>query len=254
MGESMNNLAKTSSQVKAILQDYISIHNQIFKPSVRKSITLPGVFKAIDFGKHYDDLGILSEGLEEVISSDDIEQQSIFMEYTEALLRTVDELREICEKLFEKSQGAGNYTMEEYKADVASYQDSAEKYMKLGKDLHRYLAENGIMSRGVSRPKSYMIFKLIFHISLGLLFPSLFLWTKSGILTVILLTLFIQGLDQIRLYTHYQKGFQLADELNGIENSSSFFEWDSILRHSSVLIYKVLWYGMITMVCAGFRR
>ena len=61
--------------INKVLQEYISIHDQIFKPSLRKSVRIPGLFKPIDFGKHFGDLQLLSNKLKEVTISIDLEDQ-----------------------------------------------------------------------------------------------------------------------------------------------------------------------------------
>lgn len=251
----MNNLSNRASQVHAILQEYISIHDQIFKPSLRKSIAIPGFFKAIDFGKHFEDLGDLSKARGALAISDDpVDQHHVFTEYVTALLQTINELRILCQKLSQRSDG-GDYTMEEYKNDVASYQNSAAKYQEIGSKLNLYLSKNKIMGGMAKRPKSRMLISHFFHIITGLLFPNVFIWTSNGIWTVVLLSVITQGIDRISIYRHYQHEFSLIDKIHGIKNGRSVaFEMGTLLRHSQALIFKVIWYGLVTMVCAEFRR
>lgn len=57
----MDDLIRKSFDVRDILTQYTKIHNDIFKSSLRRIIPIPGVFKAIDFGKHYGSLSELRE-------------------------------------------------------------------------------------------------------------------------------------------------------------------------------------------------
>lgn len=65
-GAQMNRFSNSLDVINKVLQEYISIHDQVFKPSLRKSVRIPGLFKPIDFGRHFDDLDVLSNKLKEV--------------------------------------------------------------------------------------------------------------------------------------------------------------------------------------------
>ncbi len=253
--DSMNNLSDNLYRVHAILKEYLSIHDQIFKSSLRKTIRIPLIFKPIDFGKNIDNLGILVNELKEVIISIDlVDQQSVFIEYVTALLRTVEALRFLCEKLFAKSEGTA-YSMEEYKSDIAVYQDLGAEYRAIGSKLNLHLSNIG-MQGGMAKPtKSRILINHFIHIIAGLLIPDTFIWTTSGISAAVLMSAVTQGIDQFRIYQHYQNEFQLIDQIHGIkEGRSVSFEIDSLLRHGQMFLFKVIWYGLVTMVSAGFRR
>ena len=252
---SMNNLSDKLFRVHVILQEYVSIHDQIFKPSLRKAIRIPGLFKPIDFGKHFEDLGVLVNALEEVTISTDLgDQQSVFIEYVTALLCAIEELRVLCEKLFAKSEGT-TYSMEEYKSDVAAYQDLVSEYRAIGSELNIQLKNLGIPSGGLARPaKSRMLINHFIHIIAGLLISDTFIWSTSGMLAAVLLSAVTQVIDQFRIYRHYQNEFQYLDLIQGNKGRSLSFEIDSLLRHGQMFILKVIWYGLVTMVAAGFRR
>ena len=251
----MNNLPDKLFQVNAILQEYISIHDQIFKPSLRKSIHIPGFFKPIDFGKHFEDLGVLSKELGELTISDDLDDQhSVFIEYVTALLHTINELRILCKKLSAKSEG-GAYSMTEYKDDIALYQDLVGEYRAIGSKLNLQLMKIGIGGSMAVPAKSRMLINHFIHIITGLLIPNVFIWTASGISVVVLLSVVTQGIDQFRIYRHYQNEFQLIDEIHGIkEGRTVAFETDTLVRHGQMLIFKIIWYGLVTMVSAWLRR
>jgi hypothetical protein len=251
----MNRLSDSLILVNEIFQKYVSIHDRVFKPSLRKSVRIPGFFKPIDFVKYVKDLVILSNELKEVTISTDLEDQhSVFQEYVTALLSAIEELRVLCGKLLEKSKGA-SYSMEEYKSDIASYQDLVAEYRAIGSKLNLHLSNAGMMG-GMAKPaKTRWLINPFIHIIAGLLFPDTFIWTTSGILAAVLLSAITQGIDQFRIYRHYQNEFQVIDRVHGIkEGHSVAFELGTIYKHGQVFILKVIWYGLVTMVAAGFRR
>ena len=251
----MSNLSDKLSRVHVILQEYVSVHDQIFKPSLRKSIRIPGFFKPIDFGKHFEDLGVLENALEEAAICTDLgDQQPVFIEYINALLRTIEKLRVLCGKLLSKSEGAA-YSMEGYKSDIASYQDLVAEYRAIGSKLNLQLSNSGMMGGKAMPAKSRMLINHFIHIIAGLLIPDMFIWTTSGILIAVIMSAVTQGIDQFRIYRHYQNEFQLIDQIHEIkERRSVAFEVDTLLRHGQMFIFKVIWYGLVTMVAAGFRR
>jgi len=129
-------------QVQTILDRYIAIHDNIFKFSLRKAIPIPGVFKAIDFGQHFRELDSLTSELEHLAISTNNRARvpSAFQEYVAALLKTIQFLRDMCKRLYDKSEGdLQSYKMNQYKADVAMYEGLVDKYRLLGSALNEYI-------------------------------------------------------------------------------------------------------------------
>ena len=56
----MPDLPEELIRANAILREYVAIHDAIFKFSWRKTLPIPGIFKATDFGAHFRDLGRLA--------------------------------------------------------------------------------------------------------------------------------------------------------------------------------------------------
>ena len=129
-------------QVHEVLDRYIAIHDDIFKPSWRKAIPIPGIFKAIDYGQHFRDLSSLISALEQIADSENssAEPLRVFTEYVSALLKTMQFLREMCRKLHEKSEGdLRSYKMQQYKWDADTYKMLVQEYLSLGMALNLYL-------------------------------------------------------------------------------------------------------------------
>lgn len=131
-----------AKEIHDILQEYIKIHNNIFKSSLRRIIPFFGIFEAIDYGKHYKNLNSIKERLNGIIRTLDKESEfgALINQYAEALLDTILCLGIMCEKLYEKSQGnLKAYTWQKYKKDFAVYKTSANKYKAFGLQVNEYL-------------------------------------------------------------------------------------------------------------------
>lgn len=131
-----------AKEIHDILQEYIKIHNDIFKSSLRRIIPFFGIFEAIDYGKHYKNLNSLKERLNGIIRTLDKESEfgALIKQYAEALLDTILCLGIMCEKLYEKSQGnLKAYTWQQYRKDLTVYKASANKYAAFGLQVNEYL-------------------------------------------------------------------------------------------------------------------
>jgi len=138
----MDDLIRKSLEVHDILTQYIEIHNDIFKSSLRRIFPIPGVFQAIDFGKHYFSLSELTDELKYIISGVDDRNgfSRALKEYAQALLQTISLLRDMCGNLHKKTQGGvSSCSKKQYKADFQAYHSSVERYQFLGDRLNQYL-------------------------------------------------------------------------------------------------------------------
>ncbi len=130
-------------RANAILGKYVAIHDAIFEFSWRKTLPIPGLFKAIDYGTHSKDLGRLASKLAAISSALKAESRSLeAYQYTAALLEAVQALRQICRRYHEKSQGnASKYPMAEYNANLKTYEGLMNKCQALGVALNRRLRD-----------------------------------------------------------------------------------------------------------------
>jgi len=138
----MSKLSSEMYQMHEILDGYIAIHDKIFKFSLRKAIPIPGLFKPIDYGQHFRELGSLVSALEQVVNSvsNGAEVPSVFQQYAMSLMKTMQFLRDMCKQLHDKSQGdLQSYTMLQYKSDVVMYERLVEEYRSLGSALNAYI-------------------------------------------------------------------------------------------------------------------
>jgi hypothetical protein len=134
-------------RINSILHEYVAIHDAIFKFAWRKAIPIPGLFKPTDFGAHFKDLSRLVSKLAALSSAlkENAEALEGSHQYAAALLDTIQALREICRRFYEKSQGhLSKYPMAEYNADLKVYEGLLNKCQELGVALNRQLHKDSV--------------------------------------------------------------------------------------------------------------
>jgi hypothetical protein len=138
-------------RVNAILGEYVAIHDAIFKFSWRKTLPIPGLFKATDFGAHFSDLDRLASKLAAISAALNAETESLkgSHQYATALLEAIHALREICRRFYEKSQGdLSKYPMAEYNANLKDYEALVNKCQELGAALNQHLRSDHDQQEG----------------------------------------------------------------------------------------------------------
>lgn len=136
-------------QVNEILSKYILVHDDIFKFSVRKLIPIPGIFKEIDYLKHYKSLEMLSEELNRIErelanTQENITTNSsslfiiVLSKYSASLNTTLKKLLSISHFLCKKSEGE-EYLAREYQQDMNIYNQNIEEYKGIGLELNSLL-------------------------------------------------------------------------------------------------------------------
>jgi hypothetical protein len=142
-------LTTASLEVSMILDRYINVHDDIFKFSLRKIIPIPGVFKRIDFQRHFESLRFAERDLENVIkqlpasSSSASSFLSDLKQYCARLAITIALFRDICGNLFEKADGTIEYSKEQYQQDLQAYHASIPDYQQTGARLNEELNIQG---------------------------------------------------------------------------------------------------------------
>ena len=147
----MPDLPEELIRANAILREYVVIHDAIFKFSWRKTVPIPGIFKATDFGAHFKDLGRLASKLAALSSALKAESGSLegSHQYTASLLDAVQALREICGRFHEKSQGdLSKYPLAEYNANLKTYEGLMNKCQELGAALNQRLHDASAQPEG----------------------------------------------------------------------------------------------------------
>jgi len=131
-----------------LLSQYVAIHDDIFKTSIRHIIPIPGIFKAIDFGAHLGKIENIIPELEncdskiklvvENLSGQEREYLDLLSQYVGALIETVNRLKIVVSALYAKSQSFvnSNYDWKNYKSDLAKYEQSVQDYLVIGGRLN----------------------------------------------------------------------------------------------------------------------
>ena len=137
-----------SWNINDLLSQYVAIHDDIFKTSIRHAIPIPGIFKAIDFGAHLKKIEKIIPELEncdnriksvtENVSGQEREYLDLLSKYTNALIETASLLKVVVSALYDKSQSFvnSNYDWKNYKSDLAKYEQSVQNYMVIGGRLN----------------------------------------------------------------------------------------------------------------------
>lgn len=141
-------IVELSWNVNDLLSQYVAIHDDIFKTSIRHAIPIPGIFKAIDFGTHLKKIeNIISEFencddkikyFTENVTGQEREYIDLLSKYTGALIETISRLKIVVSALYDKSQSFvnSNYDWKNYKSDLAKYEQSVQDYMAIGGHLN----------------------------------------------------------------------------------------------------------------------
>jgi hypothetical protein len=140
----MPDLPEELTRTNAILDEYVAIHDAIFKFSWRKTLPIPGLFRATDFGAHFKDLDRLASKLTAISTVLKSESGSLegSHQYTAALLEAIQALREICRRFYEKSRGnLAMYPMAEYNANLKTYEGLMNKCQELGLALNQHIRD-----------------------------------------------------------------------------------------------------------------
>ncbi len=137
-----------SQDVSDLLSQYVAIHDDIFKTSIRHAIPIPGIFKAIDFGSHLskiesivpelDDCASKIKSLVENANGQEREYLVLLSQFIGALIETVSRLKIVVGALYAKSKSFvnSNYDWKDYKNDLSNYEQSVQNYTAIGEHLN----------------------------------------------------------------------------------------------------------------------
>lgn len=141
-------IIKLSWDVNDLLSQYVAIHDDVFKTSIRHIIPIPGIFKAIDFGDHLikteniipelENCDSKIKSLAENVSGQEREYLDLLSRYVCTLVETVSRLKVVLGALYAKSQSFvnSNYDWNNYKSDLAKYEQSVQDYLAIGGRLN----------------------------------------------------------------------------------------------------------------------
>ena len=98
-----------------------------------------------------------------------------------------------------------------------------------------------------------MIWNHALHLLAGALWANYMTWSGQGVLASTVVALILQAIDTVRLHIYLRRRF-LADPLNDLNQESapgSSLYWYKIAQF---YVFKVIWYGLVTLVAAQIMR
>lgn len=98
-----------------------------------------------------------------------------------------------------------------------------------------------------------MIWNIGLHIIVGLFGTKIFVWTLTGIITCLVITCFVQGIDMLRIYrTTITRINQQSPHIQ--EEQMRAFKQRLPITFPQLFIMKVIGYGLITLISASVFR
>ncbi|WP_342480260.1 hypothetical protein NST07_23525 [Paenibacillus sp. FSL L8-0340] len=141
----MSSLIAIARNLNDSLTDYTNIHDEIFKKSIRNSIPIPFLFKAINFQELEQRLQSIHNDLSRYKTQvNDIRQSgseaaakcNIFIEYVDKLMYAVQLLHGITHNLLLKSEVDSSYKLNEHTELVKRYEKAVDEYYSLGEKMN----------------------------------------------------------------------------------------------------------------------
>jgi hypothetical protein len=140
--------AAVARKVNDLIKEYVKIEDDLFKPSFRKSIPIPGIFKPVDYVSHMKRLLEMEDELEEARhlirsmkpGNETSEGQFLITlrAYSSAFLDAMVELKRICGRLDDESKKR-TYPKKEYEEDAKGLRKLEMKYFEIGRKLNEQL-------------------------------------------------------------------------------------------------------------------
>jgi hypothetical protein len=129
-----------------VLKTHMSIQDELFRPTMRKIIRIPGFYRPVPYDERRDALRKLSEELLEIRTrirgmkpEGDTENGRFLISlraYCSSLSEAILALSDICGRLADKSHG-GDYPRASYEKEVDAFRALEAKSMEIGKTLNR---------------------------------------------------------------------------------------------------------------------
>lgn len=142
-------ILEIAQRTNAVLKHYMAIQNELFKPSLRKMIRLPGIYKPIDYSGNCQKLEEIISELECIktsirdISPDNKTEDGNFLilqrAYITGMLKAVVCVKEIAEKLYQRSTGHKDYTQKDYKEDIEVFKKAELEFLEIGLKLNEMI-------------------------------------------------------------------------------------------------------------------
>lgn len=142
--------ARLARRVDSMVKTYMIVQEDLFKPSLRKILRLPGIYRPVNYEENGAVLKGLLDELAEVkgaIRSESPDASSVeenflgvLRGYVSIMTRAVEKLLFICGRLNERSKGAP-YGAAEYKNDMTELRKIQKKHLETGLKLNSLMKD-----------------------------------------------------------------------------------------------------------------
>ncbi|MDK2959475.1 MAG: hypothetical protein PWP47_1519 [Synergistaceae bacterium] len=136
---------RLAHRVNGLVKAYMAVQDDLFRPSLRKILRIPGIYKPVDYEKNGEILqGLLDElvGVKSAIrhdvpdsSPEEIRFLGALRGYVSLMTSAVEKLCFICDRLGERSRGAA-YGKEDYRSDMTELRVIQKKHLEAGLKLN----------------------------------------------------------------------------------------------------------------------
>ena len=148
--------------VHNILRSHMAIQDDLFRPTWRKIIRIPGVYRPVPYGEKRDELRALAEQLHEIRTrikgmkpeGDDEDGRFLISlrAYCTSLSESILALSDVCERLAAKSNGE-DYPRSSYEKEIETFRALETKSMEIGKSLNELRRTERNTSTGNASPQ-----------------------------------------------------------------------------------------------------
>ena len=138
-------------RTNSVLRQYMNIQNDLFKPSLRKLIRLPGIYTPVDYQGNRLALTAISVELEDIKRSirdfrpDNESEDGKFLilqrAYVSGMARAVSCVKLITEKLYQRSMGNKEYSKKDYGEDIEVFKKVELEFLEIGLKLNKIIHE-----------------------------------------------------------------------------------------------------------------
>jgi len=149
--------------VHNILRSHMAIQDDLFRPTWRKIIRIPGVYRPVPYGEKRDELRALAEQLlairtriKELKPEGDDEDGRFLISlraYCSSLSESILSLSDICGRLAAKSNGE-DYPRSSYEKEIEVFRTLETKSMEIGMSLNELRKKERKTNTGNASPQS----------------------------------------------------------------------------------------------------
>ena len=135
-------------RVNDMLKSYMAVQDALFKPSLRKILRIPGIYRPVDYEGNLRTLSALLKDLAAIktaIRHEDRDAANpegkflgVLRGYVSLMFSAVEKLSCICGRLHERSRG-GTYGKEEYRGDMTELREIQKKHLASGVVLNEMI-------------------------------------------------------------------------------------------------------------------